>query len=229
MSAPVSDAAAFSTLVRRRRATRQFLPTPLTPAQLQAVLADAQHAPSNCNTQPWQVHIVSGAQRAALSAALQQAAIQGDAAPDFSFDMAAFHGVHAQRSQASGKAHYELLQIARHDTAARQAEGLKNFDFFGAPHVALLFMPEIGDNVRTAGDLGMYGQTLLLSLTAHGLAGIPQTSVSMFAPTIRRVLGLGAKHKLLFAISFGHADPAAAVNQLDVGRARVEDSVVFHS
>ncbi|WP_285424620.1 nitroreductase family protein [Pseudomonas sp. efr-133-TYG-103a] len=44
---------AFEAVIRERRATRQFLPTPLTSKQIRAVLADAQNAPSNCNTQPW--------------------------------------------------------------------------------------------------------------------------------------------------------------------------------
>lgn len=50
----------------------------------------------------------------------------------------------------------------------------RNLEFFGAPHVVMHFMPEVGDNVRVTGDIGMYAQTLLLSLTAPGLGGIPQ-------------------------------------------------------
>ncbi|RGE46929.1 nitroreductase [Comamonas testosteroni] len=221
-------ATVFESLVRSRHAVRQFLPQALSEAELQAVLQDAQQAPSNCNTQPWQVHIVSGAARDALAAALTSAVEQGAFAPDFFFDQSAFEGALAQRCRDSGKAHYELLQIGREDAQARNAEGMRNFSFFGAPHVALLFMPAVGDSVRVAGDLGMYGQTFLLSLAAHGLAGIPQTSVSMFAPTIRRALGIGDQYKLLFAISFGHADPDATVNRLKVGRADLSESVVMH-
>ena len=222
-------ATVFETLVRSRHAVRQFLPQPLSEAELQAVLQDAQQTPSNCNTQPWQVHVVSGAKRAELAAALRTAALQGDVAPDFSFDKSSFEGLLAERCQASGKAHYDLLGIARQDAQRRAEEGLKNFGFFGAPHVALLMMPRIGDNVRAAGDLGMFGQTLLLSLAARGLAGTPQTSVAMFAPTVRRVLGIGDEQRLLFAISFGYADPSAAVNQLRIGRAPLQESVVFHA
>ncbi|GAB2480086.1 nitroreductase [Comamonas humi] len=224
----MTETTVFENIVRNRRATRQFLPTPVAPAQIQAVLRDAQHAPSNCNTQPWQVHIVSGAKRDALAAAILAAEARGEYEPDFSFDMAAYSGAHAERAQASGKAHYDLLEIAREDQAGRREELLKNFGFFGAPHVALLFMPSFGDSVRTAGDIGMYGQTFLLSLAARGLAGIPQTSLAMFAPTIRSVLGIADDHKMLFGISFGHRDPQATVNRLDVGRAELSESVVFH-
>jgi len=222
-------AATFEQVVRRRRATRQFLAEPVPQSEIETVLRDAQRSPSNCNTQPWQVHIVSGQKRDALSEALLLAASKGKFVPDFSFDMSAFPDVLGERAKASGKAHYDILNIAREDEAGRIETTNRNFEFFGAPHVALLFMPGIGDNVRTAGDLGMYGQTFLLSLTAHGLAGIPQTSLAFFAPTIRSFLGISDDYKMLFGISFGYADPSAVVNGLDVGRADLAENVVFHS
>jgi hypothetical protein len=46
--------------------------------------------------------------------------------------------------------------------------------FYDAPHVAFLFMPKLGDGVRTAGDIGMYAQTFLLSLTARPFQRCPR-------------------------------------------------------
>ena len=51
----------------------------------------------------------------------------------------------------------------------------------------------------------------------------------MFALTVRRVLGVSEAQRLLFAIFFGHADPAAVVNQLRLGQAQLAESVVFHA
>ncbi|WP_419709931.1 nitroreductase family protein [Pseudomonas sp. NFX224] len=103
-----------------------------------------------------------------------------------------------------------------------------NLERYGAPHVALLFMPVIGNSVRTAADVGMYAQTLLLSLTAHGFAGIPQTVLGFYPHTIRQALSIPDDMKLLFGISFGYADPNAPGLQIDVGRARLEESAVLH-
>ncbi|NWB27928.1 nitroreductase [Pseudomonas gingeri] len=224
----MSEISVFEHVVRTRRVTRQFLPDPVALADIEAVLRDARQAPSNCNTQPWLVHIVSGRKREELAAALLAAERQEQFSPDFFFDMAAFPGVYAERAQASGKAHYETRQVAWDDKAGRREATSRNLDFFGAPHVALLFMPVIGDSVRTAGDLGMYGQTFLLSLAARGLAGVPQTYVAMFAQTLRSVLRISDDFKLLFGISFGYGDPTAVVNGLDVGRADLSQNVVFH-
>lgn len=218
----------FEELVRRRRATRQFLKTPLSAEQIDVVLGDAQWSPSNCNTQPWHVHVVSGETRDRLSAALLRDEEEGLHSLDFSFDTGAYEGVYAQRHQAMAKARNDAAGISRADHEARRQDMRRNLDFYGAPHVALLFMPAIGDSVRTASDIGMYAQTLLLSLVAHGFAGVPQTVLGFYADRVREVLGVADDFKLLFGISFGHADPDAPEQMIDVGRAALGDSVVFH-
>ena len=57
----------FQEVIRSRQSIRQFLPTPVEEEVLRKVLEDAQYTPSNCNTQPWDVHIVSGAKKEELS------------------------------------------------------------------------------------------------------------------------------------------------------------------
>jgi nitroreductase len=118
--------------------------------------------------------------------------------------------------------------VARSDVEGRREVVRENLRFYGAPHVAFLFMPALGDGVRTAGDVGMYAQTFLLSLTARGFHGIPQTILGMYADTVRGTLGISDDLKLLFGISFGHADPSAPVNDLRMHRLPLGDSVVVH-
>jgi nitroreductase len=195
---------------------------------LRAVLEDAQCAPSNCNTQPWQVHIVSGDMRDTLSKALLADDLAGLMTPDFSFAVTDYPGAYMERAKAQGAAYYQAIGVAREAYEARRTAARYNLDFFGAPHVALLFMPAVGDNVRVAADIGMYAQTFLLSLTAHGLGGIPQTYLGHFADTARRVLRVDPELKLLFGISFGHADGAAPANRYRIGKAGIEENTIFH-
>lgn len=218
----------FEETVRLRHSPRAFLPTPLTDAQIHDVLQDAQYAPSNCNTQPWHVHIASGETKQALAQAMLRNAEQGKMSPDFTFDYADFHGEYFTRSQEQAKQYYEVLGIAREDKARRHETLLRNYTFFGAPHVAFLFMPSFGDNVRVAGDIGMYAQNFLLSLAARGFAGIPQTLLGFHADTMREMLGVDKSYRLLFGISFGYEDVEARANKLRMDRIPVEQSVVFH-
>jgi nitroreductase len=168
---------------------RSYLADPVPDALLQAVLDDARYTPSNCNAQPWVVHIASGATRDKLSKAMLAAAAEGRFTPDFPWSTDDFYGVYKERAQPQGAAYFQAAGIERGEAEVRRLSMLRNLEFFGAPHVCLLFMAPAYETVRVAGDVGMYGQTFLLSLAAHGLAGVPQTLLSLFAADVREVLG----------------------------------------
>ncbi len=220
---------AFDEAVRQRFSSRAFLPTPLTGEQIRAVLQDAQYSPSNCNTQPWHVHIASGETKDALQKMMIENDSAGKARPDFSFSYNDFHGDYYERSQRQAKIYYDALGIAREDKEKRREAFLRNYKSFGAPHVAFLFMPSFGDNVRVASDIGMYGQSFLLSLAARGFAGIPQTLLGFHADETRRLLGVSDDYRLLFGISFGYADPSAPSGKVRMWRQSVEESVTLHN
>lgn len=149
--------------------------------------------------------------------------------PDFTFSLDDYYGDYADRQKAQGRVYYEGLGIARDDEEGRRRVLGYNHSFFNAPHAALLFMPSFGDNVRVAGDIGMYGQTFLLSLAARGLGGVPQTLLGLFAGAIREFLEIPNEYKMLFGISFGFPDEQAPANRINVGRVPVTESVTFHS
>jgi len=228
LSNQIDETLTFSKTVRVRRSYRGFLPTPIPESTLTCILEEAQRAPSNCNTQPWNVHIVSGQKLVELSQAMLEKNDAGQYTPDFSFDMNEYYGAYAKRKDAQGRAYYEAMEVPRDDKEARHRAAAHNYKFFNAPHIALLFMPSFGDNVRVAGDVGMYAQTFLLALAARGLGGIPQTSLGFFAETIRDVLGISEDLKMLFGISFGYPDEEAPGNRMKMDRVALTDSVTFH-
>ncbi|MHC5534576.1 nitroreductase [Priestia megaterium] len=218
----------FQKVIRERRSVRKFLPTPLKEEVIRAVLEDAQFTPSNCNTQPWDVHIVSGVKKDELVKALLEAYEKGNTSLDFTFDEKDFFGEYSRRQKAQGKAYYEALGVAREDYEGRKKAAANNFKMYDAPHVALLFMPSVGDDIRVAADIGMYGQSLLLALTARGIGSVPQTVLGMYADTVREVLGVSSEMKLLFGISFGYPDKESLANSIRIGRDPIEESVTFH-
>lgn len=222
----MNEATSFEHLVRARRSARRFRPGRIPADQLRAILEDARHTPSNSNTQPWNVHIVSGPTLQHLGDELVAAYDQGRPSPDFTLDYG--DGAYQQRAQQFGAVHYTTWGIARADKERSGDVVRDNLRFYGAPHAALLFMPRLGDNVRTAGDIGMYAQTFLLSLTARGYAGIPQAVLGQYAGTIREVLGVPDDLALSFGISFGVPDNSSPLRSLDIERAALADTVVVH-
>ena len=215
----------FKVLVQERRSVRAFLDQPVSEALLTSVFEAAQQAPSNCNTQPWQVAVVSGAAKDRLKARISGDFLQGKMTMDFPYD-GKYEGVYKERQYDAAKRLYDALGITREDKAARGEAFYRNFEFFGAPHVAFLFLPE-SFGIREAADLGMYAQNMMLSLSAHGLASCPQTALSFFADQIREELAIDGSNKLLFGISFGYEDTSHAANTCRTDRAALDATVQF--
>jgi nitroreductase len=143
-------------LLRSRRSVRDFLPRPIAPELLQAVLADANTAPSWSNTQPWRVAVASGAVRDQLQAALcarYDAATRAQrggwlgklrllvtpgAMPDGDFKTNLAYPQDLQpRRRDTGHGLYALLGIARNDHAAREQQMRRNFRVLWRAHRAV--------------------------------------------------------------------------------------------
>ncbi|GAA5056108.1 hypothetical protein HNP84_006967 [Thermocatellispora tengchongensis] len=214
-------------LIRGRRAVRAFRPEPVPERTLRAVFSLATAAPSNSNTQPWQVEVVSGGARDRLSKDLLAAHGQGRMTLDFPYDDEWYGEVHRRRRAQFGAAMYGALGIAPGDHEARAAYDAESLRFYGAPHVALIFLPPTAE-VRMAADAGMYAQTLLLALTAYGIASCPQGLLGFYADTIRESLGIRTG-KILFGVSFGYADTSAPVNNFPLPRAGLGETTRFHA
>ena len=225
MSTPSTPLSAID-VIRQRQSVRGFQPQPVAPALLQQVFELAQRAPSNCNTQPWQVVVLSGERLERLKAAWQAAA-QNPAqfCPDFPYS-GRYEGVHKARQHDAAAQLYQAMDIDRADAAGRMASVLRNFVCFDAPHVALIYLPA-GLGLREAGDCGMYAQTLMLALTAFGLASCPQTSLSFYPQVVRAVVDVPDGWQLLLGISMGYEDTTVPANQCRVSRAPLPDSVRF--
>ena len=217
--------AAFAQVVEERRSLRAFKAEPVSEQLLKEVFQVAQRAPSNCNTQPWLVHVASGASIEKLRAEMSERFMAGEMSLDFPYD-GSYDGVYKERQHGSAQALYDSVGIERSDKASRHVQFMRNFTFFDAPHVAFFFLPE-PFGLREAADLGMFAQTLLLAMTAHGVACCPQTALSFNADLVRRELGVEADWRLLFGISFGYEDESAAANRCRVGRAALAEVVRF--
>ena len=220
-----SAAESFRALLARRRSVRAFLPDPVPESDIREIFSLAQWSPSNCNSQPWAVTIVSGATRDRLKDAyLAYLDRGGQEEADVPWLRDAYPPHFAERRSAHARCQQDAFGVGREDVQARANLLRRQLSFFGAPHVALLSMPAWG-NEREASDLGMYAQTVLLGLAAYGLAGLPQALLGLYAPPVKEVLGLDTDMKLLFGIAFGYEDVVAPGARLDQPRAPFEAAI----
>ncbi|KUF18640.1 nitroreductase [Streptomyces silvensis] len=214
-------------LIRSRHAVRAFRPDAAVPPEtMRAIFSLAGAAPSNSNAQPWRVEVVSGAVRDRLAESLREAHAAQRTSVDFPYEEAMYSPVQQERRAAFGAQLYGTLGIAPADHAARAAYDAESLRFYGAPHVAFLFVSD-RDDARLAADAGAYMQTLLLAMTGYGVDSCPQGLLSFYADTVRDELGITGG-KLLVGVSFGYADDTAAVNRVTTGRAALEATTTFH-
>ncbi|MDC0361519.1 nitroreductase [Halioglobus sp.] len=216
----------FDGIIAGRRSLRAFLPRQADSATLEKVFAVAQQAPSNCNTQPWVTHVASGEKLEKLRAEMPDRFMSGNFSMDFPYD-GVYEGVYKERQYGAAQALYDSVGIAREDKGRRHDQFMRNFTFFDAPHVAFLFLPE-PFGLREAADLGMYAQSVMLTLTAHGMGSCPQTALSFQADYVREQLDIPPSNKLIFGISFGYPDLDSPANACNTDRARVAEAVTFH-
>ncbi len=213
--------------ILERRSVRGFLPREVPQSMLDEVFAVAQRAPSNCNVQPWVPHVVSGDALRRLSAALVEAGEQGQPiAPDWPAD-GKFDGIYRARQVDAAQQLYGAMGVERADLVGRRAAYVRNLAFFGAPHAVFIFMPHPFDT-REATDIGMYAQTLMLAMTARGIATCAQGALGLYPGIVREALGLPDSQRLLFGVSFGYEDPGNKANAARVGRAATGEAVRFH-
>jgi nitroreductase len=217
----------FDQLARSRRSIRGFLAQPVAPEILERIFETAAFSPSNCNTQPWQSHVVSGDTRDRLSRIFMQTIGQGNYSMDFPYD-ASYEGVFRKRQLDVAILLYQALGVTREDKEGKRQAFLRNLAFFDAPHVVFIFMPD-WCGIREACDVGMYAQNLMLAMRSHGLASCPQTILGYDADSVRRELNIDPQMKLLFGISFGYEDPDLPENRIVPERATLEELVQFHN
>jgi len=213
-------------LLGERYSCRAFRPEPVPRPIIERILTAAQRTASWCNSQPWQVVIASGAARERFREAIYAAASSG--APDdgdFSFPRE-YRGVYLERRRESGFQLYNTLGIARGDKVAYARQALENFNFFGAPHVAIIHTDE-ALGIYGAIDCGAYVGNFLLAVQALGLGAIPQAALAHQSGLIRRHFGIGDDRRVVCGISFGFPDRDHKINSYRTSRASVPDVATF--
>jgi nitroreductase len=217
----------FDQILSDRYSCRAFLPDAVPNADLAHIVASARQVPSWCNAQPWQVEITRGAGTDRLRDAIFGAASTGTPpTPDLDWPTK-YTGAYAERRRTCGFQLYDAVGIEKSNRAERQAQMLRNYSFFDAPHVAIVHSPaELGP--YGAMDTGGFVTAFTLAATALGVATIPQAAVAAYAPLLKEHLGIESDRLVLCAISLGYADPDAAANQFRTARADVDDIIQWH-
>ncbi|HYP96097.1 MAG TPA: nitroreductase [Mycobacterium sp.] len=208
--------------INERRSIRMFLPDKPVPRELvDQALELAIRAPSNSNVQPWHLRLVSGAARESLVAALlDEASSKPPVVPELP-------ELFAHLRRELGAKVYGSMGITRDDAEGRRIAVLRNWEFFRAPLAGIVCMHRDLHYVDSLG-VGMFLQTFLLALTAHGLGTCVQVSIAGYPEIVREQLSISDEYAILCGLAIGYPDPTFPANTLRTDRNPIEHNVVFH-
>ncbi len=141
-------------------------------------------------------------------------------------DMSVIEAIYSRRSVRGYL--YNNMGIEREDKEGRLRAIVRNFEFFDAPYIAFLGMnPAFGTTVAL--DVGMYAQSLMLTMVAFGLHSCPMGTMRNYPDMVREAFDIQDDTKILFGLSFGYEDNAVAANKTRTEREPISASVVFRS
>lgn len=221
-----ADFETLNAILDRRYSCRGFLDRSVSRAEIQAIVRAAQKVPSWCNFQPWQMHLLEGETKDALSEQLMAAAIANDGKPDVPFPEGAT-GKHKERRRTCGLQLYQAVGVARGDRAGSRQQMLENYRFFGAPQAVIVTTPkELG--AYGVLDCGAFVTAFMMAAEAKGVATIAQASIAEMSDLVRGILDIPQERDVLCAISFGYEDVEHPANQFRTERAPL-DEVLFVS
>ncbi|KPF70362.1 nitrobenzoate reductase [beta proteobacterium AAP99] len=203
--------------ITSRRSIRAFLPTPVAREDIEAILSTAARAPSGTNTQPWQVHVLTGAARQRLVDAVL--AVWNDPeqlkqhSEEYAYYPTQWASPYIDRRRKVGWDLYGLLEIGKQDKARMHAQHGRNFCFFDAP-VGLIFTI---DRIMAQGswlDYGMFLQNIMVAARGRGLDTCPQAAWTQFHRVIAKALNLADTQMVVCGMALGYADPSRIENTL---------------
>lgn len=209
-----------------RMSIRKFKPEPVPREILREVVDTARWSPSYKNTQPWEVLVLSGNKKKALTQHLVKLLESGaPTSPDLA-DPQSWPPAEAAKIAHLYKMRAEATGIDLSDPQIVFKAKKANFGFYGAPHAIYLFQ-EASLPSWSLFDLGLFAQSLMLAAHAKGLGTVPQAFATDYAREVKRFLDIPSDKRLVLGISIGYPDLDAPANKLRTDRVETEEFVTW--
>ncbi|MCW9013893.1 MAG: nitroreductase family protein [Gammaproteobacteria bacterium] len=212
--------------IKSRKSIRGFKAESVPRDLLMEIISTAKQSPSYKNTQPWEIMIVSGQRKQALSEMLlgllaEDAPISPDFPEPKSWPQAQqdrINHLYKMRSEATG------LDLT--DPALIRKSKQNNFKFYHAPHAIYLYQ-DASLSPWSIFDIGLFAQSLMLAANASGLGSVPQAFATDYAKQVKGFLGIADSKRLIVGMSIGYPDMTLPINQLSTDRVPTEELVTW--
>lgn len=214
--------------MRQRRSIRGFTDQPVPQALLEEVIALANRAPSSMNTQPWHLHVLTGAPLERVRAGNTERMLNGTTPSREIEDYAAYEGEHRARQIEIAVQLFEAMGIERNDKERRQDWVMRGFRQFDAPvSVVVCFDRSLINNTIAHFDTGAMTYGLVLAAWSKGLGAVINGQGIMQSPVVREVANIPEDQVILTCVALGWPNDDFIANSVVSRRRPVENITRF--
>ena len=200
-------------LVRTRRSVRGHRSDPVPRELIDEIIAVAKGAPSSMNTQPWNVHVLTGAPLERVRTLNTEQMVAGAEPKREIGSHGAYEGAHRKRQVAIAVQLFEAMGIAREDKERRQDWVMRGFRQFDAPvSMVLTVDKELDAGAIGFFDLGALSYGICLAAWDRGLGTVVNGQGIMRSDIVREVACIPDDQVIVTCIAMGYPDDDFAAN-----------------
>ena len=188
----------FKELMKARHSCRKFQSKPIPEEVLKDIISISLHAPSWCNSQPWNIYVASGQTLEEIRKewiSKSESNIKGyaDINPGHRTDF-------SEKSQAIMAKFYKCWDDFPPKDAAEC-----NPHIFNAPTMVYLTVNK-GHTEYAVLDLGGLEMAIMLAAKDHGVDSIPAYTTIMYPDVLRKYLKISDKEDIVIGIALGYEE-----------------------
>jgi len=214
--------------INERRSIRGFTDQPVPQQLLEEIIALANRAPSSMNTQPWHLHVLTGAPLDEVRRGNSERMLGGVTPSREIEDYAAYEGEHRKRQIEIAVQLFEAMGIERNDAERRQDWVMRGFRQFDAPvSVVVCFDRSLLNNTIAHFDTGAMTYGLVLAAWSKGLGAVINGQGIMQSPVVREVAQIPEDQVILTCLALGWPDENFVANTVVSRRRPLSNTARF--
>jgi len=203
----------FEELVRTRRSVRGYKKDPVPRDVIDEIISVAKGAPSSMNSQPWHVHVLTGAPLDEIRRRNMEEMEAGVKPQRDIFTHGPYEGEHRRRQVDIAKKLFAAMGIERHDAERRQDWVRRGFRQFDAPVSIILTYDRVLDPGATCHfDLGALSYGIVLAAWDRGIGAVVNGQGISRSDIVREVARIPDDEVIMTAIAMGYPNDDFAAN-----------------
>ncbi len=218
----------FETLVRTRRSVRGYKSDAVSRAVIADIINVAKIAPSSMNTQPWHVHVLTGAPLERVRQRNTETMLAGAKPNREIHTHGEYAGVHRARQVAVAVKLFGAMGIARDDKPMRQDWVMRGFRQFDAPvSLVLTYDRALDPGAVVHFDVGALSYGICLAAWDRGLGTVINGQGIMRSEIVREEAAIPDDEVILTCIALGYPNDEFPANTVKSDRETNENFVRY--